>query len=174
MRRLITALAVAFALMAPSARADEATHAAINKIYGDMSAAYRALDLTGLEKVYAADATYLQPGPQGTAGLVGRAAVVGTFKGFFDDARAKGDRLEIGFRIVNRTLLNPTTAVDLGHFLLTVTPKGGQPQIMAGTFVTVPTRQADGTWAFAADSYGPTSVQTYRTAAPVAGLAHDK
>ncbi len=173
MRKLITILALSLGLFSLSARADEATHAAINKVYTDMSAAYTALDVAAMGRIYTAEAAYLQPGPQGAVGEVGREGIVGGFKQFFEGAKAKGDKLDIDFRVVSRTLLNPTTAVDLGHFLLTVTPAQGQPQRMAGTFITVPTRQADGSWAFAADSYGPTKVDTYNSAPKTGNLKYD-
>lgn len=170
MRRSLLAVAVAMSFAAAPALADDK---AINGIYQDMSAAYAALDVPAMEKIYTADASYLQPGPEGTVWQVGRESIVGGFRQFFDGARERGDKLDIDFRVVSRTHQGDAAAVDLGHFKLTVTPKGAEPQTMSGTFMTMPVRQPDGTWAFAADAYGPVKLTVYESAARVEGLQFD-
>lgn len=167
-RSLMAAAAVLVTAM--PALADDA---AINRLYRDMSAAYGALDIGAMERIYTTDAGYLTLGRDGTAWQAGRERILGGFRGFFEDARSRGDRLEIGFRLVNRAMQGDDAAVDIGHFRLSVIPKEGEPRTMAGTFLTMPVRQPDGRWAFAADSYGPAAPEAYEKAERVDGLPFD-
>jgi len=169
--RFAAAALVASIVMVVPAWADDA---AINRIYGDMSAAYKSLDVGAMERIYTPDVSYLQAGPGDAQWQAGRADVMGGFKQMFDAARASGDTLDIRFRIVKRTKQGDDAAADIGHFKLTVTPKGKPAQVMAGTFITMPVKRADGTWAFAADSWGPVKGEAYDKAAKSDGLRFDE
>lgn len=171
MRLSSAALLVSLILVVPAAMAD---HAGINQIYKDMGTAYRTLDLGGMERIYTPDVSYLMAGPGETQWQAGRADVLGGFKQMFDGARAQGEVLDIRFRIVNRTLQGDDAAVDTGHFKLTVKPKDRPAQVMTGTFITMPVKRADGTWAFAADSWGPVKEATYDKAVKADGLQYDE
>lgn len=170
MRLAAAAFVATLVMMVPTARADDA---AINRIYGDMSAAYQALDVGAMERIYTPDVSYLQAGPGDAQWQAGRTDVMDGFKQMFDAARANGDRLDIRFRIVRRTRQGDNTAADIGHFKLTITPKGQPAQVLSGTFITMPVKRADGSWAFAADSWGPVKVDAYEKAIKVDGLRFD-
>ncbi|OYQ32762.1 hypothetical protein CHU95_18590 [Niveispirillum lacus] len=168
--RLTTATLLASLVLVIPAHADDA---AINRIYGDMRAAYTTLDLSVMERIYTPDVSYLQVGPGEAQWQAGRADVLGGFRQMFDAARTNGDALDIRFRIVQRTMQGDDAAADIGHFKLTVTPKGKPAQVMAGTFITMPVKTANGTWAFAADSWGPVKVDAFDKAVKSQGLRFD-
>lgn len=162
-------MAAALVAMAAPARADDA---AANAVYERMQAAYTALDPSGLETVYAPDATYLSRGPQ--MGIDRRDTIIRMTGGFHQRMRQSGGQIAMKFRLVERKRFGDVY-VDNGYIRTTMKMSKDAPeQVTYGKFVTVIAKQPDGHWAFVSDADSDTPAANFDKAQPVAGLKFDK
>jgi uncharacterized protein (TIGR02246 family) len=129
----------------------------LDEVYASFRRAYARLDPVAVAGLYAADALYLAGDSQLRRGT---AAIRAVFEEFFSSVRRDSARLELRFRILQRTMA-PGLATDVGYYRL-VRVRGterGRPSI--GRFVTVLREGADGRWRFAIDSYSDATAAEY-------------
>ena len=129
----------------------------LDEVYASFRGAYARLDPVAVAGLYAADALYLARDSQRRRGT---AAIRAVFEEFFSSVRRDSARLELRFRILQRTMA-PGLATDVGYYRL-VRVRGterGRPSI--GRFVTVLREEADGRWRFAIDSYSDATAAEY-------------
>ena len=95
-----------------------APHAGIDALYAKFSEAYRTLDAEMVSDLYAEDAFYLVPGKEV---IRGRRAIREDFEGFFGQVQERGQKMEISFEILNRTVdgaEGQERGYDIGIFTL--------------------------------------------------------
>jgi uncharacterized protein (TIGR02246 family) len=129
----------------------------LDEVYAGFRAAYARLDPVAVTRLYADDALYLAGDSELRRGT---AAIRTLFEEFFASVRRDSARLELRFRILQRTMA-PGLATDVGYYRL-VRVRGaerGRPSI--GRFVTVLRQGADGRWRFAIDSYSDATAAEY-------------
>jgi uncharacterized protein (TIGR02246 family) len=132
-------------------------HTEIDKIYGQFSEAYRALDVEKVVGLYTENAAYLSPGNDI---LQGREAIRPTFKSFFDYVKNEGRTMTISFQIFQRKV-DKNLAYDVGIYTIRQNKDGKEAGIGKGKFVTVAVKDENNKWRFQVDGYSdlkPTKV----------------
>lgn len=124
-------------------------HAGIDAVYAKFSKAYRELDHELVGGLYTTDAAYLVPDENI---LIGRENITPTFKSFFDGVRDGKGRMEIAFRIVQRSV-SGNMAYDVGVYTLTRYDSAGKASTGQGKFVVVAVKERSGDWRFQVDGY---------------------
>jgi|GEM_PF-3574238 len=128
------------------------TQAALDAVYDRMAGAYRTLDADLLAKVYTADAVYISRSAKAPVESAQGDFVPGVRR-FMEMSKANGTKLDLSFRLTGRKSLTPGLAVDVGYVEFVVTPGDGKPERRTtAKFLTILVRQADGSWAFLADT----------------------
>lgn len=124
-------------------------HSHVDQIYREFKAGYAVLDVERVASLYGEEALYVS---SRSAPLIGRAAIAGSFKEFFDAVGGAGATLQIRFRIVERRVTDDAVW-DLGYYHLARVTAGqvGNPSV--GRFVTGVRREADGHWRFVVDTF---------------------
>ncbi len=172
MRNFYTVAAVAAALCAAPARADDS---AANAVYERMQASFNATAAEAapiLETVYAPGASYLPRHKE--AGIDGRETILKGMTGFLEQLRKNGGQIETKFRVVERKRLGDVY-VDNGYMRTTLKMSKDAPErVMFGKFATVLARQAAGHWAFVNDADSETTNTQFDNAKPVPGLKFDR
>lgn len=122
----------------------------IDAIYKAFSDAYRTLDVEKVANLYTENAAYLPPDEDI---LQGRAALLPTFKSFFDWVKSEGQTMTISFRIFQRRV-SKEMAFDVGVYTIRRYKEGKQVDGLGrGKFVTVAVKDKDGKWRFQVDGY---------------------
>ena len=166
MRRYL--IAILALVPASPALADDA---AVNAIYDRMSRAYAGADAEALGAVYAPDAVVF-PSATGRPVLSGRSAIVAGPGTFLTQTAASGGRLRIAFRVTERRRAG-SAVLDSGVYRLTIAGPGMATNHQVGKFMTLSLPQADGQWAFAADTDTPMPAESWDAARPVDGAKFD-
>lgn len=142
----------AVAITAAASEGAMPTEAELDAVYGRMATAYRTLDAGLLAKTYTADAVYISRSAKAPVESAQGDFVPGVRR-FMEMSKADGTKLDLSFRLVGRNLLTPGLASDVGYVEFVVTPGDGKPaRRTTAKFLTVLVRQADGSWAFLADT----------------------
>lgn len=135
--------------------------AALDDVYSRMAAAYRTLDAELLKTVYTPDAIYISRARKAPIESAQNDFVPGV-KRFMDMSKDNGTKLDLAFRLTDRKILGPSLAVDAGYVEFVVKPGDGKPERRTtAKFLTVLARQADGRWAFMADTASDTPAQVW-------------
>jgi uncharacterized protein (TIGR02246 family) len=132
----------------------------LDEVYAGFREAYARLDAAAVANLYTADALYLDGEAKPRRGA---APIRKLFDEFFSSVRRDSARLELSFRILQRTM-SPGLATDVGYYHL-VRVRGaerGKPSV--GRFVTILRKGADGRWRFAVDSYTDADPAEYEQA----------
>lgn len=131
---------------------EKPTDAQLDDVCSRMATAYRTLDADILAKVYTADAVYISRSAK-TPVESAQADFVPGVRRFMEMSKTGGTQLDLSFRLIDRKVLTPGLAADVGYVEFVVTPGDGKPERRTtAKFLTVLTRQADGSWAFLADT----------------------
>lgn len=143
MKRLVVFAALALAGCASMPSTSNDAESAIRKMDAEFSAAARAGNVDGMMAIYAADAVLMPPN---LPAFRGRDAIRQFWSGFL----AAGT--------IDATVAPDTVwqsgdmATELGHYELTITPKGAAPIHDKGKFVLT-WKKIDGQWRAAADIF---------------------
>jgi uncharacterized protein (TIGR02246 family) len=143
-----------------SSTTDEVVHEAgvgrldtLDAVYRAFARGYRDLDPAAVAALYTEDARYLPAGPAQR----GRDQILAGFERFFGNVREARDRLEITFRILDRTVADSGELVaDVGIYTLRRYSAGEpEPGVSQGKFTVVAVRDDALTWRFHVDSFSP-------------------
>lgn len=169
MRILLFLVAAAVGTLTSFAQASDKD---ANAVYERMQAAYTSLDASGLETVYAHDATYLPRSAK--AGVNDRATIRRGLKGFIDQVQGSHGTITVSFRVVERKRFNDIY-IDNGY-VRTIVDKGDGSAVTVsnGKFLTAIARQPEGHWAFVSDSDSETPAALFDTAKPLPGVKFDQ
>lgn len=121
----------------------------LNKVYETFSRAYADKDIGLIEAIYVSDAVYLTPGD--TIKLHTDDFIPG-FADMFHRAEVDGTFLKLQFQIRDRQQF-PSHAIDAGYYRFTRSTSGEVTDTSLGKFITVLSRQEDGSWKFTHDGY---------------------
>lgn len=127
----------------------------MDEIYQGFARGYRMLDAAQVADQYTEEALYLAPGEEIQQG---RAAIREGFERMFEQARQRGQRLRIQFRILHRET-EGRFGYDVGVFTLTRYASGREVGRGRGRFTVVARPEADGIWRFALDTYSDLPAQ---------------
>ncbi|WP_269716849.1 hypothetical protein [Caulobacter sp. NIBR2454] len=135
--------------------------AALDDVYVRMRRAYVDLDGAVLKSVYAPDGWYISRSSKAPVESAQGAFVPGVSK-FIEQSRSNGTTMDIAFRLTDRQVLSPNVVVDAGYVEFVMKPGDGKPERRStAKFLTVLTRQADGGWAFWADTASDTPAENW-------------
>ncbi len=121
----------------------------LNKVYETFSQAYADKDIGLIEAIYTTNAVYLTPGD--TIKLHADDFIPG-FADMFHRADVDSIFLKLEFQIRERQQF-PNQAIDAGYYRFTRLTSGEVTNISLGKFITVLSRQEDGSWKFTHDGY---------------------
>lgn len=121
----------------------------LNKVYETFSRAYADKDIGLIEAIYTTDALYLIPGD-----TIKRNAndFVPGFADMFHRAEVDSTFLKLEFQIMDRQQL-ANHAIDTGYYRFIRSRSGEMPDTSLGKFITVLSRQENGSWKFTHDGY---------------------
>jgi len=123
-------------------------HAGIDEVYRRFSKAYRDLDASAFNSLYAKDAAYLVPGAEID---IGSESIAKSFGSFFDSIKRRNANVTISFRIVQR-MVEGRFGYDVGIYSLRTFVSGKEVNSGRGKFVVVAVREGR-TWKFQVDGY---------------------
>lgn len=134
----------------------------IKEVYDQFSLAYDSLDAALIAPLYTEKALYLNSN-SGEGVRRGRKHILRSFRDQFSAVRARGSKLKMSFRIIDRAV-NGDLAYDVGYYKFEALPKEGDKFESAGKFVTVLRRGADGQWRFHVDAFSKAPLSAYEDA----------
>lgn len=172
--RLLIFTAVLGATSTWAGQSNNPINAEINANYQRLTAAYQSLDADMMADVYTRHGFYISPGKKREI-VKGREQIRALYRHYFTKVKKHNAKLQIRFRLLDR-LIDTKTVSDIGYYLVTITPppESNQPvKQHAGKFLITVRKQADGQWAFWADSNSDVALEEFIMAKPQKGLLYD-
>ncbi|MCG9696594.1 DUF4440 domain-containing protein [Shewanella sp. Isolate11] len=144
---------------------------ALNHLYTQFSLAFKQLDASVFEQVYAIDACYI-PEQQGKEITMGRENIVALYSKFFGKIKHKKATIEVDFRVIERQF-DSQSATDVGYYLVRFYPAKDTEEPMsefAGKFVNVANKDSEGQWHLRVDTSNRSEPTFYFKAKPSPNL----
>ena len=124
-------------------------HEGIDSVYSKFSDSYETLNPEIVANLYTKDAAYLAP----NRGIMnGRKAILENFTRFFENVKARGQKMTISFQITQRQVTDKM-AYDVGIYTIYFYKDGKSINSSKGKFVVVAFKDKDKTWRFQVDGY---------------------